>query len=181
MVLTVSFALSPVTSSFLPPSPRGLQAHPTPGWADIASARLDTSNGCQDHATSPSAAAPFVCAPADRSRKNRPAITSRAPTLPRPPHPALHVRDDRDTPLCTRRDTGINNAVSTKRRSEIFFARGLDTCFARSAFDLPDGQFDAICCTGARYELLPRRLFANADSASASCLAVSGGGNGILR
>ena len=58
MVLTVSFALSSVTSSFLPPSPRGLQTHPTPGWADIVSARLDTSNGCQDHTTSPSAAAP---------------------------------------------------------------------------------------------------------------------------
>src|SRR6266481_731731 len=69
MVLTASFALSSVTSSFLPPSPRGLQAHPTPGWADIASARLDTSNGCQDHTTSPSTAAPFVCAPANRSRK----------------------------------------------------------------------------------------------------------------
>jgi hypothetical protein len=30
----------------------------------------------------------------------RPAITEQAHTTPsRPPHPALHVRDDRDTPL----------------------------------------------------------------------------------
>jgi hypothetical protein len=31
---TVFFALSPVTSSFLPPSPHRLTAHLTPGWAD---------------------------------------------------------------------------------------------------------------------------------------------------
>ena len=30
--------------------------------------RLDTSNGCQDHTTSPSASAPFVLAPYNRSR-----------------------------------------------------------------------------------------------------------------
>jgi hypothetical protein len=31
-----------------------------PGWADRASARLDTSNGCQDHTTSPSVTMPLV-------------------------------------------------------------------------------------------------------------------------
>src|SRR6266446_5336309 len=31
-----------------------------PGWADKTSARLDTSNGCQDHTTSPSATTPLV-------------------------------------------------------------------------------------------------------------------------
>ncbi len=46
----------------------------------------------------------------------------------RPSHPALHVRDDRDTPLLMRDGTaGISNAVSSKRRSEIFFSEGLDT------------------------------------------------------
>jgi hypothetical protein len=38
-----------------------------------ASAGLGTSNGCQDHTASPSATAPFVCAPVNRSRQNRPA------------------------------------------------------------------------------------------------------------
>src|SRR6266446_188006 len=55
MVLTVSFALSPVTSSFLPPSPRGLNGFTRPVGPIETSARLDTSNGCQDHTTSPSA------------------------------------------------------------------------------------------------------------------------------
>ena len=46
----------------------------------------------------------------------------------RPSHPALHVRDDRDTPLLMRGGTaGISNAVSSKRRSGIFFSEGLDT------------------------------------------------------
>jgi hypothetical protein len=36
--------------------------------------------GRQDHTTSPSASAPFVCAPSDRSRETRPAITKRAGT-----------------------------------------------------------------------------------------------------
>src|ERR1700716_4730017 len=30
--------------------------------------RLDTSNGCRNHTTSPYASAPFVCTPFDRSR-----------------------------------------------------------------------------------------------------------------
>ncbi len=36
--------------------------------------------------------------------KNRPAIQVTRPTLPRPPHPAPNVRDDRDTPLLRARD-----------------------------------------------------------------------------
>jgi hypothetical protein len=55
---------------------------------------------------------------------------------PRPPHPAPHVRDDRDTPLLSRRDDGINKAASTKWGSEIFLRKGLDTKRA----DLPVGQ-----------------------------------------
>jgi hypothetical protein len=69
MVFTVSFALSPVTSSFLPPSPHGLNGASNTGWVDRASARLSISNGCQDHTTSPYASAPFVLrASLDRSR-----------------------------------------------------------------------------------------------------------------
>ena len=33
----------------LPPWPRGLHGISHPGWAECASARLDTNNGCQDH------------------------------------------------------------------------------------------------------------------------------------
>src|ERR1700744_5114886 len=82
--------------------------------------RLDTSNGCQDHTVLPSAirlhqealrhvhirktlmetkAAPFVLRAGRSLTDQRPALRSpRATTLPRPPHPAPNVRDDRDTP-----------------------------------------------------------------------------------
>ena len=60
----------------------------------------------------------------------------------RPPHPALHVRDDRDTPLLDRGGTaGISNAVSTKRRSEIFLVEGVDFDLREMRVDLPVGQF----------------------------------------
>ena len=62
--------------------------------------QLGTSNGCRDHTVLPYASAPFVCAPVDRSRETRPAITSplarrRCRVHRIPPY----VRDDRDTPL----------------------------------------------------------------------------------
>src|SRR5450755_1912223 len=53
----------------LPPSSRGLRGISYPGWAECASARLDTNNGCQDHTTSPHASMPLVLhAALDRSR-----------------------------------------------------------------------------------------------------------------
>ena len=56
------------------------------------SANLTPAPGRQDHTTSPYASASVVYAPFDRSRvqRTRPAITSYALTLPRPPHPAPH-------------------------------------------------------------------------------------------
>src|SRR3984893_5309487 len=53
----------------------------------IASTDLTPASGCQDHTTSPSA-------------RQRPRLWHRL----RPPHPAAHVRDDRETPLERRRD-----------------------------------------------------------------------------
>jgi hypothetical protein len=71
MVLTVSFALSPVT---------GLFCHRR--FAGIIPQNLTPASGRQDHTTSPSAKW--------RSRQQR---------RLRPPDPALYVRDDRETPL----------------------------------------------------------------------------------
>ena len=106
MVLTVSFVLSPATNSFLSPSLSGLTVQRTRlGSQNLR--QLDTSNGCQDHTTSPYAAtsprlrramccrrsfgegveAPFVCARLDRSQGNPPCDSIARPTLPRPPHP----------------------------------------------------------------------------------------------
>ena len=67
MVLTVSFALSPVTGLFCHRRPR-TDVVPKPGRADITSANLTPASGRQDHTTSPYAATSFVSAPFDRSR-----------------------------------------------------------------------------------------------------------------
>jgi len=132
MVLTAYFAISPATSSFLSPSSVDSSARRDPvGLACIH--KLDTSNGCQDHATWPSAAnhlrpdtsvacahppkpwakrkAPFVHAPLDRSRALRPALPSSlrddaaAATASHP-----NVRDDHDPPL-SRDETGADRQV----------------------------------------------------------------------
>jgi hypothetical protein len=55
---------------------------------------------------------------------------------PRPPHPALHVRDDRDTPLRPRRDGGVHSADFSKRPSDIFLRDGMD----RNSRRAPVGQ-----------------------------------------
>src|ERR1700730_17393487 len=67
MVLTVSFALSPVTGLFCHRRPR-TNVVPKPGRADTTSANLTPASGRQDHTTSPYAATSFVSAPFDRSR-----------------------------------------------------------------------------------------------------------------
>jgi hypothetical protein len=77
VVLTVSFALSSVTM---------LGCHRR-SPDSLKPATLAPASERQDHTTSPSAAVAFVSSP-----------------LPRPPHPAPNVRDDRDTPLSKRRD-----------------------------------------------------------------------------
>src|ERR1700687_1291423 len=60
---------------------------------------FNTSNGCQDHTTSPSAHAPFVSSPFDRSRAhNEPALPSRrapnaaASTASRPASVTIAIR-----------------------------------------------------------------------------------------
>ena len=91
MVLTVSFALSPVT---------GLVCHRR--YAGIASRKLDASvgaSGPHDFAVRDSATRPRDIHRTWRHHVHR--------TQPR-------VRDDRDTPLCGV-DGGINKAVSTNR------------------------------------------------------------------
>jgi hypothetical protein len=61
--------------------------------------QLDTSNGCQDHTTSPSAPAPAVRVPDDRSRAEaRPAIPLHARRC-RVHRIPSRVRDDREPPL----------------------------------------------------------------------------------
>jgi hypothetical protein len=118
-----------------------------PGWAAKTSARLDISNGCQDHTTSPSAtpskkplgrlgtSPAEALTKADQRRRlarsmiahgvTRPARSSR-PTLPRPPHPVPTSVTIAIRPSC---GTGCANdkfdlGVS---RSDLFFAGYLDS------------------------------------------------------
>jgi hypothetical protein len=72
-----------------------------PGRADFTSARLDAgveASGPHDFAVRESAVRQHA---PDRSRAflDPPCDSVARPTLPRPPHPAPYVRDDRDTPL----------------------------------------------------------------------------------
>ena len=51
---------------------------------------------------------------------------ARLSTLPRPPHPAPNVRDDRETPLVKRRDAGDLRVFRAKREGKYFCGGGLD-------------------------------------------------------
>jgi hypothetical protein len=90
--------------------------------AKTSSAGLTPASGRQDHTSSPHA-----------SRRSS-VDTIRVHRIP------PRVRDDREPPLSVGRDGRIDKAVSTKRRSEIFFEGGLDNGLARRRSDLPVGQ-----------------------------------------
>ena len=107
MVLTALRRALPGDEFVLSPSPANWR-RAAPGWAKRVSARLDTSNGCQDHTVLPSAATAICTStshvPARRNPRRRicrrssrakvllteypPCEQTRSrPTQPRPPHP----------------------------------------------------------------------------------------------
>jgi hypothetical protein len=104
MVLTVSFALSPVT---------GLVCH---RHLRNTFRKLDTSVGA-------SGPHDFVV----RVQHFRPARICARLTPPRPPHPAPNVRDDRDTPLLWDGMAGVVDFESGQARSGIFLRLGMDS------------------------------------------------------
>jgi hypothetical protein len=130
MVLTVSFALSPVI---------GLSCHrhcrtngiSAPGWADLPSDNLTPASRRQDHTTSPSATESVVRVPSDRSRIVRPALHHvPRPTLPRPPHPAPRSVTIAIRPLCgTRRRKYAGDLGG--RQSGIFLREGTGQYLSR--------------------------------------------------
>ena len=99
MVLTAYFVLSPATNSSCHRHRRIKVLSDPVGPTRLR--QLDTSNGCQDHTASPSAATSFVSAPFDRSQvsSTRPAITyvpdAAASTASRPASVTIAIR-----PLC---------------------------------------------------------------------------------
>jgi hypothetical protein len=110
MVLTAYFALSPVT---------GLSCHRR--LADT-SAKLDASVGASG--------------PHDFAVRSL-VHSSRAPKASIASRPTFVTMAN--APL-SGGTTGINKTASSKRRSEIFFAEGLDMGIVRQPFDLPVGQ-----------------------------------------
>jgi len=127
---TAYTVLSPATNSSCHRR-RRIEDSRRPGWAFQNLRRLDTSNGCQDHTVLPSAASPFVWRAAFAHGQARPAKTLARPALPRPPHPAPYVRDDRDTPLLWARDgKSFRNDLGEKRSG--IFLRGQMKRFALS-------------------------------------------------
>src|SRR5260370_38740111 len=98
MVLTAYFVLSPVIGLYCHRRLRIKVLSARSGSQNLR--RLDAgveASGPHDFAVRVSSVR--LCA-VDRSRaKARPATTIAHLTLPRPPHPAPYVRDDRDTPL----------------------------------------------------------------------------------
>src|ERR1700738_3846973 len=104
-----------------------------PGRPDITSADLTPASRRQDHTTSPSAKALFVCAPSDRSRaKTRPAIPSRAQRcrVHRIPCPTSVTIAKRPS---VGRDGRAYRSDLGQARTEIFLQPGLDIPTARRA------------------------------------------------
>jgi len=92
------FRALPGDRAFLSPSSAEMVLS-KPGRADLTSADLTPASRRQDHTILPSAKAPFVSTPFDRSQAEaRPAITLRARRC-RVHRIPSRVRDDRDTPL----------------------------------------------------------------------------------
>src|SRR5882757_3473174 len=88
MVLTVYFALSPVTGLFCHRRQR-MYGSSAPGRADLPSANLTPASGRQDHTTSPSATTSLVRVLLTAHKSfDLPCDPVARKTLPRPPHPA---------------------------------------------------------------------------------------------
>jgi hypothetical protein len=117
----VAPSCSPGDRAFLSPSPAD-QGVVRTRLGRQASADLTPASRRQDYTTSPSAKAPFVCAPGDRSRKS--ALRSphargrcRVHRIP------LRVRDDRETHLVGRKTARVLELIWVKRKQEYFRAR----------------------------------------------------------
>ena len=123
MVLTVSFALSPVTGFFCHRRLRIWLVQARSGRH--ASARLDISVGAQDHTTSPSAHASSSCAPRIAHRFEKPALQSHcapdaaASTASRPTFVTIAIRPSLG------RDGAVIEVIWVKREAK-YFCNGLD-------------------------------------------------------
>jgi hypothetical protein len=140
MVLTAYFALSPVSEFLLSPSLADMDCLSPVGPTRLR--EFNTSNGCQDHTTSPSAHAPFVSAPLIAHGK--PALPSRhtpnaaASTASRPASVTIAIRPS------VGRDGGGYRSDLGQVRTGIFLQRGLD----RRTTEQPVGQINTVARMG---------------------------------
>jgi hypothetical protein len=130
MVLTVSFALFLVN--------RACCHHRRRDCRSIV-ANLAPASGCQNHTTSPSA----LVAPVLRRR--------RVHCIPHPTFVTIAIR-----PFIRGGTAGINRTASSKRPSEIFLRKGLDTI----PVDLPVGQISLCVDVKASAEFCGAQAFA---------------------
>ena len=126
---TAYATLSPATNSSCHRH-RRIEGSVAPGWARENLRRFDTSNGCQDHAVLPYAAARCRQPPSSeaglrrvkkgstgfgavvlheghRSRDKPPCDIGLTPTLPRPPHPVPTFVTMANAPLLRTRRRGL--------------------------------------------------------------------------
>jgi hypothetical protein len=129
MVLTAYIVLSPATNSSCHRH-RRIEGFAAPGRADLTSADLTPATGARTTRFCRPLQSPFVCVSSIAHRSCRPALQSRftpdaaASTASLPASVTIAIRPSWGW------DGGINKSVSTKRRSEIFLTRALDTKLA---------------------------------------------------
>jgi hypothetical protein len=130
MVLTAYFVLSPVSEFFVVTVISGLRLVKARSGRR-ASANLTPATGARTTRLRRPRIASFVSAPFNRSQApiigSPPCQPVARPTLPRPPHPAPYVRDDRDTPLCVGQDGEAYSFDLGQAGTEIFLQMGLDS------------------------------------------------------
>src|SRR6202171_3593854 len=117
---TAYIALSPATNSSCRRH-RRINGFVAPGWADENLRRLDTSNGCQDHAVLPYALAPSSCARDIAHGINPPCAIGLTPTLPRPPHPVPTFVTMANAPLLGDETARLIVLICPTGEAEYFF------------------------------------------------------------
>jgi hypothetical protein len=123
MVLTVSFALSSATSSFLSPSPRGLKGFARPVGPPKPPRDLTPATGARTTRLLRPQQRRSSVALVIAHRSRRPALRSRhalgalASTASHP-----NVRDDRDTPLVRDETASVISLIWGEREAEYFCA-----------------------------------------------------------
>jgi hypothetical protein len=131
--VTAYATLSPATNSSCHRH-RRINGLAKPGWARKNLSRFDTSNGCQDHAVLPYAAARcrqkatpgfgvVVLRKRNRSRDKPPCDIGLTPTLPRPPHPVPTFVTMANAPLLGDETARLIVLICPTGEAEYFLAR----------------------------------------------------------